>query len=878
MIPDFLTDTYKYYKSNTTEALTWLGTTEKARNKRPAVFQQAPKQPRLKGKARKSAKETAPASASEKYILALADIVPLARSIVSHGQHPLQVPPRIIRILRKAITARRQCTAWFLKQVDNDLMSNVSNEGHAYFTAILEEVLSLLQPFCRREPSSTSATNISGNLKDEAHRDSWGNTFRSLEIEDPYMEADAGVEESPHPTGKEDTPTNRPSVVPKIVYEVKTDKEDVHFAVFCLFRDLDVLRQHLHSTWRKYACYETSLIEASAVTNTAVEFVRRIEHNFSATYTQFSDWEAVMQNLFPEAMTHKKNFYLQYSTSEHLKFLRSFYFLPFQLLVAYRDSGDDGRLPFLDDNYDPRSDHFGQTEQEQWRREQILLMEVFREFLALIVNDCVITEDELTQGLREVIQHEKIFLWVVFALQSFVDIRNTLGKPQIPPPDHHPCVSFGRQLTFETGEKADRGLGELQDTGTQVKKFFDWYCHHSPELKENRVPRQDKALEWLANKIDKWVLNDIFEDLKERTFKNGGSNSNSGRPFLLLSQHPWLCGLLKCAIRMKIQDEGFQQLDLQGLVIATTQLYYAVQHGGRVSLPWPDMEKLARFHSKSPFLGSIAKTPVTAYQRLLLSQGASVVMFAQKRRTHKPVRAKAGEPIIYKQSPLIFALYKRFCPVRVQDVIVVDDLEKLLSERILKRTTRKSASNNSTLGDGFSPVRLLAELETAIAEEEEALCFDCFDLHQQCCQVLRSIERLVHHNFRYWGTHKGKTDNEVLHLIPQFILEVFTAKDSILNMQGRHMLQQAADTLQVFLEQQEAQANEAYKGMISEEEEEEHIPELSPATLWGILDRLPTKDGRSVVRHATRKGKCIHVGVCSLLYSEADIERVRFTK
>lgn len=75
MIPDFLTDTYKCYKSNTTEALTWLGTTEKARNKGPSVFQQA-QQPRLKGKARKIAKEIAQASASEKHILALADIIP----------------------------------------------------------------------------------------------------------------------------------------------------------------------------------------------------------------------------------------------------------------------------------------------------------------------------------------------------------------------------------------------------------------------------------------------------------------------------------------------------------------------------------------------------------------------------------------------------------------------------------------------------------------------------------------------------------------------------------------------------------------------------------------------------------------------------------
>lgn len=432
MIPDSLTDTYNYYKANTTEALTWLGTTEKAWDERPSVFQQEPKRPRLKGKARKLAKETAPAPTSEKHILALADIVPLARSIVSHGPRTVRVPPRIIAILRKAISARQQCTAWFLGHVDNDLVTDTSNEGHSYFTSILQEVLSLLQPLCRPDTSSTLAKTKAVKYNDEASRASHENTFKCLEIKNPYVEEDAEADESQEPTGREETLTNGASVEPKVVYEVETDKEDVRFAIFCLFRDLDVLRQHLHDIWRKYAVHESSLIEASTITNTAVEFVRRIEQHFLATYTHFRDWEDVMQKMFPKAMTRKKDYHLHYCTSEHLKLLRSFYFLPFQLLVAYRDSRCDCKLPFPADNYDPRSDHFGQSQQEQWRRELILTMEVFREFVALILNDRIITEDELIQGLRQVLLTKKILLWVVFALQAFVDIRNTLGE-SLPP-------------------------------------------------------------------------------------------------------------------------------------------------------------------------------------------------------------------------------------------------------------------------------------------------------------------------------------------------------------------------------------------------------------------------------------------------------------
>ena len=187
-----------------------------------------------------------------------------------------------------------------------------------------------------------------------------------------------------------------------------------------------------------------------------------------------------------------------------------------------------------------------------------------------------------------------------------MDVRNTLGKSKHPPPP--PCVSFARKLTSGAGEKVDRGLGALQDTGNRAREMVDWYRHYSPELKENRVPRQGEGLEWLSGSIEKRVLKDTFEDLKERTFRNGRSHMVVSRPFLLLSQHPWLCGLLKCAIRTKIQQAGFQQLDLQGLVVAITQLYHAVQYGGRVNLPWPDMDILVRSHSKSPFLGSVSKT------------------------------------------------------------------------------------------------------------------------------------------------------------------------------------------------------------------------------------------------------------------------------
>ena len=99
-----------------------------------------------------------------------------------------------------------------------------------------------------------------------------------------------------------------------------------------------------------------------------------------------------------------------------------------------------------------------------------------------------------------------------------------------------------------------------------------------------------------------------------------------------------------------------------------------------------------------------------------------------------------------------------------------------------------------------------------------------------------------------------------------------------MSFQGRNVLQRAAKTMQAFLERQEGQANGAYKGMTYEKEEEETVPELSPATLWGILSQVPTQDGRSIGRHHTRNGKCIHVGACGLQFSTADMECVRFAR
>lgn len=85
------------------------------------------------------------------------------------------------------------------------------------------------------------------------------------------------------------------------------------------------------------------------------------------------------------------------------------------------------QLPFT------RPGEYRRTAQELWYDAEVILHEVMYEIFIYADQEkegriYMPTEDQMTRGVREAISNGKISLWVVFALQAFLDTQQILGK------------------------------------------------------------------------------------------------------------------------------------------------------------------------------------------------------------------------------------------------------------------------------------------------------------------------------------------------------------------------------------------------------------------------------------------------------------------
>lgn len=294
MLPGFLDSAYKKYKNDTSIFIQWLsdngqkcGYTLKsgANASRPLPGAASVKTARLKGKARKAAKQQgAPMAADpapdqtpprKRYFISSHELLYLAKAIVGSKSPTIQVPPPIIHAGLRAVSSRKRCANFFNKSADAKLSKQ--NHGHSYFISLMEEILLTLQP-CFALSAGTTDQNASndprpsvGTLEDLENR------FAVLEVEEPEEPQDDG-------------PATSSETVSQPIYDLESPEatrdaeQDKLFAIFCLFDDLARLRSFVTSLWTKHKNGEVGLITASVTTNSAIQVAIRTQEEVLATY------------------------------------------------------------------------------------------------------------------------------------------------------------------------------------------------------------------------------------------------------------------------------------------------------------------------------------------------------------------------------------------------------------------------------------------------------------------------------------------------------------------------------------------------------------------------------------------------------------------
>ena len=158
-LPHFLFDSHKRYKDDTNRVASWLAETAQKCGYSLKLDAPVSRPPgRLKGKARKEAREKERAQSAEaitsavRHTLTVDDFVDLAQRIANHNPN-IKVPSLILGLLRSAINLRNRCSNWFQGNATT-VEDKFDNSNHSHFIGVLQSVEKILEPYSVTETTT----------------------------------------------------------------------------------------------------------------------------------------------------------------------------------------------------------------------------------------------------------------------------------------------------------------------------------------------------------------------------------------------------------------------------------------------------------------------------------------------------------------------------------------------------------------------------------------------------------------------------------------------------------------------------------------------------------------------------------------------------
>lgn len=436
MIPPLLQSRYKTYKEDTDNVATWLANQAQqcGYSAIPLGGSETP-QPsgRLKGKARKQAKEAkqTPASQHDRlllskptYTLKIKDFTPLADFIASSSSPAVRVPVSIVTALARAIKLRKQTQS---QEGDGDA-------GHSHFLKVLERTLEILNP---RVSSQSSNNSIARSLSQDSSPplslgtvDQLPNKFEALKVEEPTQD----FLDAPNIT----TPTGQ-ATIPAAKYQAEPlqDLQEEYLATHCLLQDVSKIRSIVKELWEQYS-QGLDLVAISISVNTAINFIKDLEEDFSKRFHSLNGYERPMRVLYAaQCLSLGQNPGLRQRPGDVFNYavyhIADNLMMPtYSTMLSLSDIVQSDNVPI----YKPG--HFGirdrstawdqKSARDKVKDDQIVLMEAFSDLslLALMMEKHPLAEDELIRGIRDMRPGKPVSLWLTFAAQCFLDSQHVL--------------------------------------------------------------------------------------------------------------------------------------------------------------------------------------------------------------------------------------------------------------------------------------------------------------------------------------------------------------------------------------------------------------------------------------------------------------------
>lgn len=748
MLPSFLTSGYLRYKADTDAVASWLAITAKNHgcmiesmksNPEPDISSRPQPSKRLKGKARKLAREAAankspliaqtsglPLSNQKipRYTITIKDFVTLADAIAAATNPPVKVPVGFMATLDRAIFARRHHSEQVAVSLSQKAKSQVSTDRHGHFIGILEYVRDVLRPLMPIEQGVDSLaeaiTEVPGGVMKNLT-----NKFDVLQVQEPSEEFLQAPDISP---------TSRIEKKPEVNYEAERfqDIEEAYFGFGLLLEDFRNLRKVVLYTWGGYLYGLFDLVSASLVTNTAIDIARQMQEDIQQLFDKYGGSAELLGAFyagmcaiegedpeFRERPSDDMNFRM-YDSAE------SVYLPVFMLLNSFSVLVErDNLLPFKPGYYgtfDRASDRSTKSARDKFKEDKIVLLEILSEFLTLHrTMPPQPFEDEFTRGLRMMFDTHNIPLWLVLAAQVFLDIHHILRAG------------------------VTKGFSDLSNSSKIIEKSIKENLDFHSDLRIAGWPKSnDQAFQALLDDIQKWVDSDPVEEMK-RVF-----GLRPGEMFKLMKWHPLLCGMFVYNLKARYLELSLSFQAAWGSVMYSAHLYNALRHEELLDREWEDMELVMNWHDEI-FVGEPPNKPEDYLKRFNLSMGWSAASYARNRRhTPRLPESKTGPKTMQPQANVSRMFMDRYCRGSGRTEFTEEDLQKILktarvrdaeeeneelAESQSKAATKKSDKNHTRL----TAPELLESLRNALQSERLELGFDYLALHRFCWKVLRQL-------------------------------------------------------------------------------------------------------------------------------------------
>ncbi|KAL9620997.1 MAG: hypothetical protein Q9160_004515 [Pyrenula sp. 1 TL-2023] len=482
-LPDFLSGRYRQYKADTQRIAAWLASTAErcgyalARSTPDAEVEEG--NTLVKTRKQKKKQKQEQVRTNKELTKEDRDFTELANYIVAFDRPPVEVPSNLFSAFGRAIGARKRCASWFQKQAKSDDTVRESNRMHSYFIGVLEKTLVALRPRCAPErledPLMKAAQDQS--LSSEAPLPiELSNMFSALELEEPSDP----MQEMPT-AAKAQSERSKSAKQNIALYEVEFEAEilqqEMFFAAYCLFADLNDIRTYIKGLWTEYDEGKVNLITASVTTHTAIELARRNQADFDKSFEleHAMDTSVLVQQL--AALVHVYNPGQRLAPTDDANFsmpeVTDFFFMaPLFMLEAYTRVLEDGKLPVFRPEtfgkYNARLQWSQLHPRQQFQQDKVLLLEYLPDPTALQhFNVTMPAEDAITETTRQFLKEKTLPIHTLFATQVFLDIHHILG----------PRATYGFK-------ELQGGAAQIKVTVMKTQKFHEklkvqnWNSHN----------------------------------------------------------------------------------------------------------------------------------------------------------------------------------------------------------------------------------------------------------------------------------------------------------------------------------------------------------------------------------------------------------------